>query len=161
MARVLIIHGGQEFARRVYQEEGRGYWTAALPLVLEKHGIAGVTVEGPERLSDPRIWDEYDAVLVGRLPEGSWSRDAVDRAIAAPGGAVVEGPVPEEVAVALGVTAAPAGGEGHLEAIDARLRSLAAEYGVAADGWVNGGTSRPIDRSPELDWARLGVPISP
>jgi len=161
MSRTLIIHGGRDFARRIFREERRGYWTAALPLVLEKHGLQGVEVAGPERLSDRRIWDEFDAVLVGRLPAGSWSPTLAERARRARGGAIVEGPLPAEVAAALGVSGAAADAEGTVHVVDGELASTAVEYGAVAGGAVGLGTARPFDRTAELDWTRLGVPIAP
>jgi len=160
MARILFVAGDDRVARATFREHGRGYWTAALPLVLEKHGLLGIDVATPDALNDPRVWDEHDVILIGRLPEDTWTTALVQRALRAPGGVIVEGPAPPVITNAIGMTAAqPVALEGAIQILDDELRSASSAFGFAPGGWVSRGTSRPVARDDELDWTRLGVPI--
>ena len=105
------------------------------------------------------MWDEHDVILIGKLPEGAWTPALVQRALEAPGGVIVEGPVAPVVSEAIGMTHAPP------VALEGAIRSWMRNYeqllsllgSRRAAGSV---VARPmVARSDELDWTRLGVPI--
>jgi hypothetical protein len=158
---LLLIHGGDEFARTVYARERRAYWTQALPFVLEKHGFVHVTVAGPDALEDDELQRRHAAVLVGRLPEGAWSPLATERTLG--GQALLEGPLPAHVAERLGLTegrAVPP--DGSVRVVDKQLAALAASYGTGGGGRAYGPRVKDsTDRDPDLHWSEIAsVPIS-
>ena len=157
---VAIVHGGDTFARSVYENEGRGYWAIALPLVLEKHGYLDVSVLGAESLEDPDTWECHAAVLVARLPDGAWSPTAIALARQAPGLALVEGPLPPELCVQLGVESEPASREGRLIVMERALGRATHAFSPPVGSWVRGPTTRQTERDPKFNWNALdGVPI--
>jgi hypothetical protein len=159
---ILFIAGGDEMARAVYRSEHRGYWSAALPLVLEKHGFLDVTVAGPEVLRQPDIFDRFAVTLVARLPEEIWTPELAERARAARGGVIVEGPLAPAVAGTLGVRQVGAyPREGSLAIKHQTLRSAARRHSAVAGGRIGRGTSRPVEHDPGLDWTALPVLIDP
>ena len=157
---VLLVTGGADVERDVFAREGRACWTAALPVALEKHGVL-VETAGPEALDDPAVLAAHAAVLVGRLPPGTWTPERVAGARAAPGGVVVDGPLPAVVADALGVRgvgiAAP---EGSIQVTDGALRTAGLPFGTPG-AFLSTGTSRPVALDDDQRWTALGVPISP
>ena len=154
-AGVAIVHGGDAFARQVYRHERRGYWAAALPLALEKHGFLDVAVLGPEALEDPDTWTRHAAVLVARLPEGAWTPEAIALALAAPGLALVEGPLPHELCNVLDVAAEPTARDGRLVVVERALGRATHAFSPPVGSWVRDAATRETDRDPTLNWDAL------
>ena len=162
MPGILFVHGGDDFARAIFSREGRGYWAQALPLVLEKYGYVGVDLAGPESLTDPRVFERYDAVLVARLPAGTWTESLAERAVDGRAGVLSEGPLPAPLAVALGVRPGrrPSDHDGQLVVVDPRLREAASAFGVAAGGRIVASRGAAATRAPASEWRALGsVPL--
>jgi hypothetical protein len=162
LAGILLIHGGDGFAREVYRWEGRGYWSQALGVVLEKHGYLAFEEAGPEALLDPRTWRKYAVVIVARLPEGSWSEEAVAGALGARGCVLVEGPLPGALAQRVGIERMRGlDCEGSVTISDDHLRHLVSAFGMGDRVRIGASVSRPIPREPERNWDASGsVPIS-
>ena len=133
MHRILFVRGGPESARSVYRSEHRGYWSAALELVLEKHGLLDVAVAGPEVLLEPDVFDRAAVTLVARQTADVWTPEVAERARAARGGVIVEGPLAAPVAGALGVERRGAHSEeGSVAIMHPTLRSAATRYSELA-----------------------------
>ena len=161
MARIGLITGGNVFAREVFLNEGRALWSQALPLALEKHGVLGVETAGTELLSRPDELDRFDAVLVARLPEGSWSENLALEVMDGPVPTLVEGPLPAACSGALGVEAVGAISErGWLTPHTEQLVELTSAYGANIYGEVRPAIGRPLPRPPDLEWSALDVPIT-
>jgi len=159
---ILFISGGSEAARDMYRSEQRGYWSAALPLVLEKHGLLDLTVAGPELLRQPDVFDRAAVTLVARQRVDVWTPELAERARAARGGVIVEGPLPEAVAAMLGVqNDGYYGPEGSLAIMAGTLRDATRRYSKIEGGRIGRGTSRSVMHDPHLDWTTLPVPIDP
>jgi hypothetical protein len=158
--RILFVRGGPESARSVYRSEHRGYWSAALELVLEKHGLLDVAVAGPEVLLEADVFDRAAVTLVARQTANVWTPEVAERARAARGGVIVEGPLAAPVAGTLGVERRGAHGEeGSVAIMHHTLRSAAKRYSELAGGRVGRGSSRPVEHDRQLDWTALHVPI--
>ncbi|MFZ0387299.1 MAG: hypothetical protein WAL22_16680, partial [Solirubrobacteraceae bacterium] len=157
---VLLVCGGVEMEQSVYEQEARGYWSAALPCALEKHGIPFTQIR-PQGLADPEAFIGHEVVLLARQPVGSWNEALVQHLDELPGGAIVEGPVPWVFAERLGVvdqgSAEPIGA---MQVIDADLRSAGAAYGVSPGGQFNMGSSRPVTLDVAQRWPATSAPIS-
>jgi len=162
LATTLFIHGGDDFARHVFRTEQRGYWSQALPLVLEKHGYLAVESAGPEALRDPELLRSFGAVLVSRLPEGSWTPEAAEHALRGPVPFLVEGPLPALLERALGVESQGNGSaSGSVRAVEPGLQRAAERFGLPAGGEVRENLSRPLERESELNWEAIdAVPLS-
>ena len=156
---ILLIDGGADFAREVYEREGRGDWAQAMPLVLEKLGYLGLTTAAPAALADPRSWERHAAILVPRLPAGAWTPRAVALAGSGRAQLLTELP-PRELHDRLGILAAePAGREGVVRATDPDLSKAVAAASTMSNAYIQPPRSRPIDRADGLGWSELGVPI--
>lgn len=159
MPSTLFVHGGEEFARRVFRDESRGYWSAAFPLVLEKHGYLDFDVAGPEALARPETWARYPVVVVARVPESAWTPEAVEHLRGGPE-TLVEGPLPRALAQELGLRSQPADPEGHVVLADPALAEAAQSHGWGSGTRLGTATSRPIERAAELEWSSVGAPIT-
>lgn len=158
-ASILLITGGAEFARDVYEHEGRADWAQAMPLVLEKLGYLGLATAGPAALGEPRTWERHAAVLVSRLPEGSWTPEALELAGSGRAQLLVEMP-PRQLHERLGILSAePAGREGAVSATDAELAAAVAAASTRSNAYLQPPGSRPVDRAEGLGWNDVGVPI--
>ena len=156
---ILLISGGANFARDVYEREGRADWAQAMPLVLEKLGYLGMTTAGPEALADPRAWERHAAILAPRLPAGAWSPAAVELAGSGRTQLLVELP-PRELHERLGILAAePAGRDGMVSATDPELSAAVTAASTLSNTYLQSPRSRPVDRAEGLDWDELDVPI--
>ena len=111
--RFLFLHGGPEEARRVFREERRGYWAAALPVVLEKHGLTSfeeLTVAG---LEEALRRDEVGAVLVARTAARAETTGVLHRLRRLGIPLLIEGPLPCELHELAGIVSAePTAAEG-------------------------------------------------
>ena len=157
MSRILFIHGGDSYARATFAAGGPGYWSRALRLVLEKHGLLGLTE------TETLDWDteQYDAVLVARLADGSWSGELAERAVAGPVPTLVEGPLADPLLSALRVEDhGELPSNGSIQVRDAGLRAAASRYGIPPHGSLAFSSSSEIARPAELEWRELGVPIT-
>jgi ubiquinone/menaquinone biosynthesis C-methylase UbiE len=158
---ILLITGGADFARTVYEREGRADWAEAMPLVLEKLGYLGFETAGPAALASPSTWSRYAAVLVPRLPQGSWTPRAMELAGSGRAQLLVELP-PSALHERFGIVAAePASREGVVKAVDPELAAAAAELSTLANAYLQPPRSRPVDRVDGLAWRDLDVPIGP
>jgi ubiquinone/menaquinone biosynthesis C-methylase UbiE len=158
-ASILWIESGADFAREVYEREGRGAWAQAMPLVLEKLGYLGLETAGPAVLADPRTWERHAAILVPRLPAGAWTPRAVALAGSGRAQLLAELP-PRELHDRLGILAAePAGREGVVTATDPGLAAQVAATSTLTNAYLQPPRSRPVDRAGGLGWDELGVPI--
>lgn|GEM_PF-2154981 len=158
-ASILLIDGGADFAREVYEREGRAEWAQAMPLVLEKLGYLGLETASPAALADPRSWERHAAILVPRLPAGAWTPRAVALAGSGRAQLLVELP-PRELYDRLGVLAAePASREGVVTATEPQLAAAVAASSTLANAYLQPPRSRPVDRADGLGWDELGVPI--
>ena len=158
---ILLINGGEDFARDVYEREGRADWSRALPLVLEKLGYLGVATAGPEALEDPRTWERHAAILACRLPPGSWTPRALELAGSGRAQLLVELP-PPELRERLGIVAAePAPREGVVSAVDPELAAAVERLSTRSNAHLGPPQSRPVDRADGLAWNQVGAPIEP
>lgn len=160
-AGILLIDPGADFARQVYEREGRGAWAQALPLVLEKLGYLGLETAPPPALTDPRTWQRHAAILAPRLPAGAWTPRAVALAGSGRAQLLVELP-PRELHERLGIlTAEPAAREGVVKATEPDLAAAVAATSTMSNAYVQPPRSRPVERVPGLGWEELGAPIEP
>ncbi len=158
-ASILLIDAGDEFAREVYEREGRGAWAQVMPLVLEKLGYLGLETARPAALADPRTWERHAAILVPRLPAGGWTPRAVALAGSGRAQLLVELP-PRELHDRLGILAAePAAREGVVAASEAELSAAVLATSTLSNAYLQPPRSRPVDRADGLGWKELGVPI--
>jgi SAM-dependent methyltransferase len=158
-ASILLIDGGAERARDVYEREGRADWAQAMPLVLEKLGYLGLETAAPAALADPRTWERHAAILVPRLPAGAWSPRAVALAGSGRAQLLVELP-PRELHDRLGILAAePAPRDGIVTATEPDLAAAVAATSTLTNAYLQPPRSRPVDRAEGLGWADLAVPI--
>ncbi|HEX6688024.1 MAG TPA: hypothetical protein VF085_05085, partial [Solirubrobacterales bacterium] len=158
-ASILLIDGGADFAREVYEREGRADWAQAMPLVLEKLGYLGLETAPPAALADPRSWERHAAILVPRLPGGSWTPRAVALAGSGRAQLLTELP-PRALHDRLGILAAePASREGVVAATDPELAAAVAAASTLSNTYLQPPRSRPVDRADGLAWDELGVPI--
>jgi ubiquinone/menaquinone biosynthesis C-methylase UbiE len=156
---ILLITGGAELARHVYEREGRADWSQAMPLVLEKLGYLGLATAGPAALAEPRTWERHAAVLVSRLPEGSWTPAALELAGSGRAQLLVELP-PRQLHDRLGILSAePAPREGTVRATEAELAAAVAAASTRSTAYLQAPRSRPVDRAAGLGWDEVGVPI--
>jgi ubiquinone/menaquinone biosynthesis C-methylase UbiE len=156
---ILLIDGGADFAREVYEREGRAEWAQAMPLVLEKLGYLGLETAPPAALADPRIWERHAAILVPRLPAGAWTPRAVALAGSGRAQLLTELP-PRALHDRLGILAAePAAREGVVTATDPALAAAVAAASTMSNAYLQPPRSRPVDRADGLDWDELGAPI--
>jgi ubiquinone/menaquinone biosynthesis C-methylase UbiE len=156
---ILLIDGGADLARGVYEREGRADWAQAMPLVLEKLGYLGMETAGPAALADPRSWERHAAILVPRLPAGTWTPRAVALAGSGRAQLLAELP-PRRLHDRLGILAAePASREGAVTATDPDLAAAVASSSTMSNAYLQPPRSRPVDRAEGLGWDELGVPI--
>lgn len=156
---ILLISGGADFAREVYDREGRADWAQAMPLVLEKLGYLGMATAGPDALADPRTWERHAAILVPRLPAGAWTPRAVELAGSGKAQLLTELP-PRELHDRFGILAAePAAREGVVTATDPELSAAVAAASTLSNAYLQPPRSRPVDRADGLAWDELGVSI--
>jgi ubiquinone/menaquinone biosynthesis C-methylase UbiE len=158
-ASILLIDGGADFAREVFEREGRGAWAQAMPLVLEKLGYLGLETATPAALADPRSWERHAAILVPRLPAEAWTPRAIALAGSGEAQLLVELP-PRELHDRLGILAAkPASREGIVTATEPKLAAAVATASTMSNAYLQPPRSRPVERADGLGWADLGVPI--
>jgi len=156
---ILLIDGGADFAREVYERERRADWAQAMPLVLEKLGYLGLSTAGPAALVEPRSWERHAAILVPRLPAGAWTPRAVALAGSGRAQLLTELP-PRELHDRLGILAAePAGRDGVVTATDPELSAAVAETSTMTNTYLQPPRSRPVVRADGLGWEDLAVPI--
>ena len=157
---ILLITGGDDFAREVYDREGKADWAQAAPLVLEKLGYLGVETAPPAALGDPRVWERHAAILAPRLPATAWSPQAAELVGSGRAQLLVELP-PPVLHDRLGIRAAePAAREGVVKATDPELAAAIAESSTLSNAYLQTPRSRPVDRAPGLGWREVGVPIA-
>lgn len=158
---ILFICGDARHAQAVARDDGHGYWSAALPLVLEKHGVGGVRTAGPEALTDAELLRSAGAVLVATLPDGAWSQAALRSLTGSGAEVLVEGPLDPALAAQLGLEAEAAGHEGTVTVGDPDLKARAVRHGADPGGKVAAATSRPVPREDEWAWQTIPeVPLS-
>ena len=156
---ILFVSGGAGFARRVFQTEGRGYWSQALPLVLEKHGYLDVAMSGPESLEDPATWEEHAVVLIARLPPEAWTEQALALVGAGPAQALVELP-PVTLEQRMGIISSEAPRAGAVSPTQPELRDRVAEFSPLLSTRIQEPKRGPVDRRPETNWQQRSAPIS-
>jgi hypothetical protein len=161
MASVLVIHGGDAEARRVFRGDGRGYWSAAIATVLEKHGYLDAEVTGPERLRDPATWAEPRVVLVTRLALGSWTEEIADAARTGQAQVLVEGPLEAPVHRALVVRAlGPLGHECVVSVRDPALRAGVQARGVTPGCALAEARTEEVEIDEAMRWPRTSAPLT-
>jgi hypothetical protein len=163
MKSMLFVHAGDDHARSLYAEEGRAYWSQALPLVLEKHGYLDVEAGDLAALSNTDIWDRFGVVLIARLPEKTWTSDLVERVTKARARVVVEGPLPAGLEHALGVTSEPVTtDDGTVRVVDPQLHEAAAKFGFPPGGTFAPPVAREVPLAPDRAWNSFkAIPINP
>ena len=160
MGGLLFIHAGDGFARQVYRDQHEGYWSQALPLVLEKHGFLDVTVCDEARMLAERL-DDFTAVLVARLPEDAWSEELAESLAKGTVPVLAEGPLPPAVEAVLGASSHGGIDEpGYVAAWSSELGWLASSYGLGTTCSLTLHYQRPVRREEHLHWAKQPVPIS-
>jgi ubiquinone/menaquinone biosynthesis C-methylase UbiE len=156
---ILLIDGGTDLAREVYEREGRADWAQAMPLVLEKLGYLGLQTARPAALADPRTWEQHAVILAPRLPAGAWTPRAVALAGSGKAQLLTEMP-PRELHDRLGILAAePAGREGVVTVTEPGLAAAVAATSTMSNAYLQPPRSRPVDRADGLAWDQLGAPI--
>lgn len=149
---ILVVVGDLDYARRVYSTECRGYWAAALPLVLEKHGLLDFEVRAPNEVDRAELLRDYDCVLVGRLGNEEWSDGFASALLECGRPVLVEAPHPAALGVALGIVdSRPVSGPLRVRC-GPDLTAAAGTFGLPAGGQVIGSRAKRMDRAPELDW---------
>ena len=162
MSSFLVILPTEEDARRVYRQSGRGCWSLALPLVLEKYGHLGFALRGPSALEEPEILERFRCILIADLPQEVWRAEAVERLLASGAEVLIEAPIPPALAAALSIRVKPAKPEVTVTVTNEALATAARRFGADAGGTLAAGRSRGIDRDSQLDWEALPeVPITP
>lgn len=157
---VLVILGGRDLERDTFVRERRGYWSAALPCVLEKYGLPAA-VSGPEALADLELLRAHPVRLLARQGTGVWSDALVQRLSELPGTTLIEGPLPAVVATALGVRdIGAASRDGAFQVIDPELREAGSGFGSVPGGTVGTGTARPIPLEQSNLWPNTEAPIT-
>lgn len=126
---MLFIHGGDEVMRLVYADEEVGYWTAAFDVILEKHGILDFETATEKALKNSSLLEKYPVIIVGYLPETYWSQEAVNNLKKHGGAVFLEGPFPDFVAQAFGLSKPTGTGsfEGTLDTKDPKLCDYVSE----------------------------------
>ncbi len=158
--RFLFLHGGPEEARRVFREERRGYWAAALPVVLEKHGLTSFEESTVAGLEEALRRDEVGAVLVARTAARAETTGVLHRLRRLGIPLLIEGPLPCELHELAGIVSAePTAAEGAVAITSRQLASAAAEYGYPAGARITVPAVRPVERESGTDWRHLDVPI--
>ena len=163
MAGILFVAPGADAERTVFTEQGRGLWSAALPLVLEKHGYLTVEEVGRDALDDVDGLAAYDVVLVAGGPDDPWAggrlKELRDRRIPL----ILDGPPTRSARRELGLgDCTPLDRAGAVNILDPTLRAAAARFGAPLGGRVAMPGDAPAEHRPELHWGSLGgVPISP
>ncbi|MHB8656850.1 MAG: hypothetical protein ACYC91_02695 [Solirubrobacteraceae bacterium] len=161
MRRFLFLHGGAEEARRVFREEERGYWSSALPLVLEKHGFLSLEEATLDVIQEALRCEQVGAVLVARPSRNPDTLAAVSRLLDSGCPVLVEGPLPPELHERLGISSAiPLAPEGSVGIANSEVAAAARAYGYPAGGRVGPAAVRPVDRDEATDWMRLDVGIT-
>jgi len=161
MPGLLFLHGGAEEARRVFREEERGCWSAALPLVLEKHGCLDLVEVSDDELGASLQSEDVACVLVARLTAERAESGVISRLLESERPLLIDGPVPSELHGRLGITAAsPLIKEGSVGIASKWLANAARAYGYPAGGRVGPPIVREVDRHDRTDWDRLDVPIT-
>jgi len=156
MSSILFVRGDDDYARELYRTQGRAYWSGALPLALEKHGILGIDTAPFTAIEDTTIWDRYAVVLIARAPARIWTRELGESAATGRAGVVVEGPLPAPVAQLLGVRGSNwPHQDGIITPVNATLEADAARYGHRPVGRVQRPISRPVNREAELGWRAI------
>ena len=156
MSRILFVHGGDECARDAFAK-GRAYWSQALPLVLEKHGLVSVSVQEVPGWSS----ESHDAVLVAGLPAEVWTRELAESLRDGTVPSLLEGPLPGDVLAVLGVEdLGKRPREGTVRVVDPALRQAASAYGMPVHADLAATTASEIARPAELEWRALGVPLT-
>lgn len=148
---MLFLHAAPDHQREILRQEGRGAWSVALPLVLEKHGILGLQTCTTETFAAMRR--NREPVLVARLPADAWTPELIALVLASEAPMLLEAPLPSALMEAIGARR-----EGDVPR-DARLLATDGELHQAArarTGFVGGKLEptliRPIDRDPALAW---------
>jgi hypothetical protein len=149
---ILIVLGGPTFARDVYSKESRGYWSAALPLVLEKHGFLDFEVRTPEEVDSLDVLRGYDCVLVGRIGAGQLPEGLARALLDCERPVLLESPQPSHLSAALGISGSrPAYGPLRVRC-GPELTTGAQALGLPAGGRVAASRTKPMERPAELDW---------
>jgi len=158
---VLVVLGDRADEHAVFRDEGRGYWVAALRVVLEKHGVLRWASRSPTSLLTET--DRLAPLVIGRLPAARWTPELLARVQAHEGPVLLEAPVPLELLDLLGATAhGPLDRSLRLHVTDARTATAANGFGAAPGGEIEPTRIRPIDRDPALDWQLTpGVDVTP
>ncbi|MFZ0385217.1 MAG: class I SAM-dependent methyltransferase [Solirubrobacteraceae bacterium] len=157
---ILLVTGGDTFARHVFATEGRADWAQAVPLVLEKLGYLDFDTAEPEALEDHRTWHRPGILLVARVPPEAWTKRAVELAERGTVRALVECP-PATLHRSLGITeAVSAERVGTVAPRSDDLRAAVTEFATRGSTHLAPPRSREIPRDASLDWNRLDVPIT-
>src|SRR5207244_2863406 len=101
---------------------------------------------------------EFDAVLVGRLPETAWPAGLADEFATRTNGTslLAEGPLPIPVRRALGVEAAtPTPAEGSVEMRGEQLRARVEALDLPTVMDVRDSRSVPVSRDSALEWTNV------
>src|SRR4051812_27361955 len=153
---LLVITSGPDAARATFRDEGRGLWSEAVALVLEKHGFVGLETATATQAESMAL-EEYDAIVAGRLTEDAWTRLLTERILALDIPVLLEAPLPAPLREAAGIARVkPTRQSYSLTVIDSELYELAAAYGAAPGGRVIPSISKPVDRDSRLDWQAVG-----
>lgn len=153
MSTILFIDGGDAAARASYRDEGRGYWSAATPVILEKHGFLSLDCAEPATLERVAL-QRYAAVVVAALREEMWTAELIEALSRCGRPLFLEGPLPSRaLALVPGVSdRGPVEPDGTIYVTDTDVRAAAERYGFPPSGRLGTGISRPITRRPDLDW---------
>ena len=156
---ILVIDGG-DAARTQLAEQGVGHWSAALPVVLEKHGYLDFEVVGSQALADPSTWRVPRVVLVTRMPHDAWTEDVVELAAGGRAQAVIEAPLAPAVRRRLGIEQSSELPEAcTLVVRDRRLRELALALGHVPGGAIAPARTEALNIDEALLWDRAATPI--
>lgn len=148
---MLFLHPGPDHQRQILRQERRGAWSAALPLVLEKHGLLGLRTCTPETFA--AMHRSGEPLLVARLPTGAWTPELIALVLGSGAPMLLEAPLPPPLLEAIGARReGDVPRDARLLATDGKLHQAARARTGFAGGMLEPTLIRPIARAAELAW---------
>ncbi len=148
------------------ERERRGYWSPALPIVLEKNGYLGVESHPPSAVSDTGFLRAFDCGIVARLQADSWRDELIEALLRSERPLLLEPPLPRRLLQELGISSAeplaPPLPDLTLSITDAGIAERAGSFGYRTGGRIGPPRSHQGPGEQRNDWSALGtVPLEP
>lgn len=100
---ILLITGDNSVEKKVFADNGFGYWSSAFDLLLEKHGLLSFEKANQSILDDPEKISNYDVLIIAWLPDKIWKRIWIEHILNFNGLVFLEGPYPRYLANRIGL----------------------------------------------------------